>query len=510
MKTNNLMTNREAGILLHITSLNGKYGIGTMGDEAYRFVDYLNNAGQKYWQILPLNPVGYAESPYQCFSAFAGNFHVIDLDKLVKEGLITSQELESNVTKTNSSTIDFETVIRQKSILLRIANSRFDFNSNEYNQFCQENNWLDNYSLFMAMKVKNSGSSWLDWSAEEKNLSAENREIFSKQFAEEIKFQKFLQFTFFKQWHELKDYANENEIKIIGDMPIFVSVDSADVWAEKENYQLEADGTPSCVAGVPPDYFSEEGQLWGNPHYNWDKMEQDKFVWWEKRFQAALEIYDIVRIDHFIGFVRYYAIPYGAKDGKVGEMHQAKGFELFEEVFKRIDSSKIIAEDLGLLTQEVIDLRDKYELPGMKILQFAFDVNDENSNGYTSWPENMIAYTGTHDNNTTIGWVKEASENEKKNVVNAFSLDQEIMNDLDNMENRKILMQGFIDGLYSTNCKLAILPIQDVLLQDGEYRINVPGTVGNNWKYILTNDEYQKTSEWINKLVVKANRKLIE
>lgn len=502
------LNNKSSGILLHITSLNGKYGIGTLGQEAYQFIDYLAKAKQQYWQILPTNPVGYGESPYQCFSAFAQNHLLIDLEQLVSDSLITFQDLETIKKTKSESKIDFKTVINTKIPILKKAALKFDSNLEKFKKFQHTNNeWLSDYCLFMALKEANDNKSWLEWPMELKNPTENLKKELIKKHQSDYEFHLFCQFIFANQWEKLKNYANQKGIKVIGDMPIYVSVDSSDVWANKHLFVLDDKFNPAFVAGVPPDYFSTTGQLWGNPHYNWNNHLNENFTWWVKRFESNLALYDMIRIDHFIGFINYYAIPYGALTAEKGEKLKAPGQKLFETLASSINLEQIIAEDLGLLTEEVINLRDQFNLPGMKLLQFAYDDNDQNSNEINNWPVNSVGYIGTHDNNTLLGWIKTANYNELKNVSQDLNLDFKVFNNLEDLNNKKLIFDAYLKRLMKTNCFLTIITMQDLLLADENARINTPGTLSDkNWSYKLSSNNYQATVDYLASVTKQTQR----
>ncbi len=373
---------RSAGILLHPTSLPGKFGIGDLGNEAYKFVDLLKEAGQTIWQTFPLGPTGYGDSPYQCFSAFAGNPLLVSPEKLFEDGFLSENDL-MNPPISNPKKIDYGQAIDYKKSILKKAYTNFKNNSNglekDFEKFCKTHtDWLNDFALFMACKEHHGGAVWSSW---EKGLVQRDKKVlaeWTKKLSDEIQYQKFIQFNFFRQWKSLKKYANENGIKIIGDMPIFIAYDSSDLWANKELFTVEEEGKLTFVAGVPPDYFSETGQLWGNPLYKWDEMEKDDFLWWRKRFSSLLELVDIVRIDHFRGFEAYWKIPGDAKTAQKGKWTKAPGEKLFKSLKKHLGELPILAEDLGVITPPVEALRDEFGFPGMKVLQFAFGTKDGN------------------------------------------------------------------------------------------------------------------------------------
>lgn len=472
---------RMSGILLHPTSFPSPYGIGDLGESAYEFIDFLEDAGQHLWQILPLTHTGYGDSPYQSFSAFAGQPLLISLSHLTELGLLEDFELQ-NCPSTDAEHIDYGVIIPWKQAILRLAYERFltrgfpeDSISSDYATFCAKNSfWLDDYALFMACKDLNDGKSWLEWEDDYRILTPERRESLRVQLAENIGYYQFLQFIFFTEWASLKKYANERQIKIIGDIPIFVSMDSADVWANQHLFQLDTKGFPLAVAGVPPDYFSATGQLWGNPLYRWEAHAKDGFSWWILRIKSQLENLDILRIDHFRGFEAYWSIPYGEKTAVIGKWIKAPGKELFTAVENALGKAlPIIAEDLGVITDEVVELRDAFHFPGMKVLQFAFDSTGEGEylpHQFTS-PQ-CVCYTGTHDNDTTCGWYK-TLPTECKKKVQLYTVTEPGQN----------ISRGMIRICYGSIAAYAICPLQDILALGSEGRMNTPGVASGNWSW---------------------------
>ena len=477
---------RRAGILLHPTSLPSKYGIGDLGKEAFEFVDYLKAAGQSIWQILPLNPVGFSYSPYQSPSAFASNPMLISLDDLIERGLLKGTDINYTPLK-SQSTVDFEQVLPMKNDALKKAFDNFNSNNDnelhkKFDEFCRkESYWLNDYAIFMALKQDNRGKDWTDWEDEIKQREENVLAKVSEKLADEIKFEKFKQFIFDLQWNKLHAYAKERSIDILGDMPIFVSADSADAWANQKLFQLKEDGTPKKVAGVPPDYFSETGQLWGNPQYDWKAMKEEKYAWWKLRFKRLFELVDIVRIDHFRGFESYWEVDAKEKTAINGKWKKGPGKPFFDELEKEFGdlSHKIVAEDLGIITDAVDELRQDCDFPGMKILHFELSPNEDGRIGFVA-PENSVVYTGTHDNNTTVGWFMEDVENADKPLI-AELLDADVRRPDD-------ICQKLIEFAYASYSKFAILPMQDVLKLDSGSRMNTPGTIGTNWKWSLKPD----------------------
>jgi 4-alpha-glucanotransferase len=460
---------RSAGILLHPTSLPGNYGIGDLGDDAFKFVDFLKEAGQTLWQVFPLGPTGYGDSPYQCFSAFAGNPLLISPDKLEEDGFLSSKDLSDNQ-KFNPIEIDFGEIINYKKSLLRKAFNNFKNDSNgmdkDFDNFCEKHyDWLEDFALFMAAKDFHNGEVWSKWEKGLIHRKEKVLKVWKEKLSDDIQFHKFVQFNFFRQWKAIRDYANKNGVKIIGDMPIFIAYDSADLWANKEIFSADEDGKLETVAGVPPDYFSPTGQLWGNPLYRWKEMEKDDFLWMRKRFASLYELIDIVRIDHFRGFDAYWAIPGNAKTAIKGRWIKAPGEKLFNSLIKHLGDVPILAEDLGVITPEVEALRDKFNFPGMKILQFAFGTDMETKFLPHNLIPNCVVLTGSHDNDTTRSYFRTArgEENDiyKHTQMYLNYYDDDIVNEL-------------IRTAYASVANIVIIPMQDVLNLGGEARMNFP------------------------------------
>jgi 4-alpha-glucanotransferase len=469
---------RSAGILLHPTSLPGNYGIGDLGSDAYRFVDFLESAGQKLWQVFPLGPTGYGDSPYQCFSAFAGNPFLISPEKLVEDGFLSLNEIEI-YPHHNLHKIDYGKVIHYKKLILQKAYLNFKNNSDRMNEsfnlFCKENNeWLDDFSFFMAAKDFHNGELWTKW---DKSLVVRDKNETKKwkqKLADDINYHKFIQFQFFNQWKKIKSYANEKGIKIIGDMPIFIAYDSADLWANKNLFTVDKEGKLETVAGVPPDYFSATGQLWGNPLYRWNEMEKDDFLWWRQRMSNLLQLVDIIRIDHFRGFEAYWEISGDAKTAEKGRWVKAPGEKLFNTLKKYLGDLPILAEDLGVITKPVEELRDKFGFPGMKILQFAFGTGMERRFLPHNISKNSVVYTGSHDNDTTRAYF----EKEKHANNDIYSHAQKYLDYYGNE-----IVQKLIKAAYSSVADIVIIPMQDVLNLGGEARMNFPGKSSGNWTW---------------------------
>ena len=477
---------RSAGILLHPTSFPGKFGIGDLGVEAYKFIDFLKEAGQTLWQVFPLGPTGYGDSPYQCFSAFAGNPLLVSPEKLKEDGFLSEDDLK-NPPQSNPTKIDYGQVIDYKKSILKKAYSNFKNNSNgqekDFEKFCEaHSDWLNDFALFMALKDHHGGAVWSSW---EKGLVQRDKKILSewtKKLSDEILYQKFVQFNFFRQWQSLRKHANENGIKIIGDMPIFIAYDSSDLWANKDLFTVDEEGKLTFIAGVPPDYFSETGQLWGNPLYKWDEMEKDDFLWWRKRFSSLFELVDIVRIDHFRGFEAYWKIPGGEKTAQKGKWTKAPGEKLFNSMKKHLGELPILAEDLGVITPPVEALRDQFGFPGMKVLQFAFGTKMETKFLPHNFIPNCVVYTGTHDNDTTRAYFgKEKLSNGKNDIYEHAQIYLNFFDD--------DILSELIRIAYASVANIVIIPMQDVLNLGTEARMNFPSTTGGNWAWRLSADQ---------------------
>ncbi len=474
---------RSAGILLSVSSLPSKYGIGCFSEEAYRFIDFLRASGQTYWQILPLGPTGYGDSPYQSFSAFAGNPYFIDLDEFVKTGILTEKECkESECGKPDS--IDYSALYNKRYPLLMKAYKKSDITGDaEFCKFCDETEWLEDYALFMAVKDEFGGKSWNEWDEDIRQRKPEALMEYKEKLQEETGFYKFLQYYFFRQWSRLKEYAEENGIEIIGDIPIYASFDSADVWAAPELFQIDEESVPKAVAGCPPDGFAADGQLWGNPLYDWEHHKKTGFEWWIKRLAHCFKLYDVVRIDHFRGFDEYYSIPYGNKTAAGGHWEKGPGMELFSAVEKALGKKDVIAEDLGFVTDTVKQLVRDSEFPNMKVLEFAFDSRDTGSRGdYLphNYGENCVAYTGTHDNQTITSWLETITDEER-------AMAREYLCDECTPDEKLYL--PFIAVIMRSRANVCIVPMQDWLGLDDSSRMNTPGVVGINWKWRIKADQ---------------------
>lgn len=473
---------RGSGILLPIASLPSKYGIGCFSREAYWFVDQLKAAGQKYWQILPLGPTGYGDSPYQSFSTFAGNPYYIDLEEFIEKGYLSRQECEECDFGDEEDSIDYERVYKSRFILLKKAfQSGVKEDDEEWKHFIKKNEyWLNDYALYMAIKDQYEGLSWLNWEEDIRLRKSKAIKEYSESLANEIKFYQFVQFIFRNQWRNLKRYANQNGVKIIGDIPIYVALDSADCWANTKLFQFNKDNIPIAVAGCPPDAFSKTGQLWGNPLYDWQQHEKTEFNWWIQRVKYSFKLYDVVRIDHFRGFDEYYAIPYGEETAINGHWESGPGYHLFKSLSHKLGELDIIAEDLGMLTNNVSQLLKKTGYPGMKVLQFAFNAEDESDYLPHNYNKNCVVYTGTHDNNTTKGWYESLSEADRQYSI-AY---------LDNKtKDKKDISWDFIRLAMSSVARICIIPLQDYLGLGSEGRINTPATLGDNWVWRMKQDE---------------------
>lgn len=491
---------RSSGILLHPTSLPGQYGIGTLGKEALNFIDFLARSKQKFWQILPLGPTGFADSPYQCFSSAAGNPLLIDIEILANEKLLTKKDLES-MASFGDGPVDFGNVINKKYPLLKKALKAFDQHAStehkkDFREFMRSNKaWLDDYALFMSLKEHFKQKPWYQWENPLKMKKEAALRPFRTLLKDRIEFHKFIQYLFFRQWRAVKDYAHQKNIKIIGDIPLYVALDSVDAWANTDIFLFDAERNPIAVGGVPPDYFSATGQLWGNPLYRWDVMKNDHYSWWIERIRLNLVLYDIIRIDHFRGFAAYWAVPYGEKTAVNGKWIPCPGRDLFGEIKKQLGDIPIIAEDLGVITNDVVELRDAFGLPGMKILQFAFDSGEENDYIPHNFTKNCIAYTGTHDNDTIKGWFRKAKKEDRQYVLDYMkSTEKEICRD-------------FVRLAWSSVANTAIVPMQDLLELGTEARMNLPGTTINNWKWRAKHHDFSPDlAQWLAHLTVLYGR----
>ncbi len=473
--------NRASGIILHPTSLPGPDGIGDLGPEAFRWVNFLSDAGCKLWQVLPLGPTGYGDSPYQCFSAFAGNPYLVSPALLLEDGLLRRSDLADRPAFIPNH-IDYGEAIHWKLTLLDRAYEHFKHKANSplwkaYHEFVEkESYWLSDFALFMAIKEAHGGVSWDNWSRELRQRDTHTLERFKQTEADRIQRHAFRQFLFFRQWLDLKAHANQKGIQIIGDIPIFVAYDSADAWANPELFFLDAAGQPTVVAGVPPDYFSPTGQLWGNPLYKWDVHREQNYRWWIQRMQATLRLVDIVRLDHFRGFAGYWEVPFGMPTAEIGRWVKGAGAELFQVIRNALGDLPIIAEDLGVITPDVVELRDQFNLPGMKVFQFAFTTDPLDPFLPHNYESNCVAYSGTHDNDTALGWYMSAPEKERDFIRRYLARSGEDIS------------WDMIRAVWSSVAVFALAPMQDVLGLGNEARMNLPGRASGNWTWRLHPD----------------------
>ncbi|ABA21444.1 4-alpha-glucanotransferase [Trichormus variabilis ATCC 29413] len=469
---------RSSGVLLHPTSFPSRFGIGDLGLEAYKFIDFLEKSYQQYWQVLPLGPTGYGNSPYMSYSALAGNHLLISPEKLLDEGLLSDEDF-ANLPNFPHEKVDFEQAAPIKIQLLKKACENFKTKASPLQQkgfagFCETKGyWLDDYALFMALKDTNDSSSWHTWEPALAKREADVLEKVQRQLTDEIFYYKFIQYEFFRQWSELKSYANMKGIEIIGDIPIYVAHDSADVWANPDIFCLDEEtGEVALMAGVPPDYFSATGQLWGNPVYNWEELQKQDFKWWVQRFEAMLDYVDVIRIDHFRGFEAFWTVPQGEETAMNGEWVTAPGEELFDAIKQKLGKLPVLAEDLGVITPEVEALRDKYEFPGMKVLQFAFGSDPGNPFLPFNYSRNFVVYTGTHDNDTTVGWFNTANDYEKNNLLLYLG-----------SVSPEGIHWDLIRLALSSVANQAIIPLQDILGLGNEARMNFPSIAEGNWAW---------------------------
>ena len=484
---------RQSGVLLHVTSLPSDGGIGTLGKAAYEFVDFVKDSGMSIWQMLPLGPTGYAESPYQSCSTFAGNQLVIDFPSLEAEGLLPEGSYEPLEIKPE---VDFEAVKEQQRRLMMLSfKTSFDKLGYEIAEFEKKQSWVADYGLFRAIKAKFNEISWMEWPDQKIRLrEPETLENYKAELKDEINFYIYEQYLFFRQWTKLHEYAKSKGVMLMGDMPIYVSEDSADVWLNPDMFELDEECRPVRVAGVPPDYFSVNGQRWGNPLYAWDKHEAQGYSWWISRLRALGEMFDILRIDHFIGFANYYAIPSSEPTALVGKYEIGPGKKLFDRIKEELPGLRIVTEDLGVVNQTVKDLLAYCGYPGMKVLQFAFDgeLTDPLPETHT---KNCFIYTGTHDNNTTLGWWKDAAPEVRKKAEKALG-----------MEEGGDIVEYMLKAAFTSDADTAVAPMQDLLKLDEKSRMNVPGTVGCNWMWRMLPVDYGKVAEDVRMLNIQGNR----
>ena len=495
---------RSSGILLHVSSLPGKYGIGDVGQNAYKWVDFLESIGTKYWQILPLNPTGYGNSPYQGLSAFSGNPLFIDLDDLIELGLLRKNEL-GTLPKFPLRKVNFKKVTSWKTEKLRKAFMVFSGNINhdlnvEFNEFKKVRaSWLKDYSLFMALREEYQTVSWNHWPDSLRMREKESLQKFIIAKNEKIEFHQFLQFIFSRQWGKLKKYTNSRGIQLIGDIPIFVGYDCADVWARPQLFQLDENLKPAAVAGVPPDFFSETGQLWGNPLYDWKAHKKEGYAWWITRIKETLKTVDLIRLDHFRGFAGYYRIPAESKTALEGNWISGPGKDFFDILEKELGNLPFIAEDLGVIKPDVLELRDYYRFPGMRILQFAFGGDGSHIYLPYNYPENCVAYTGTHDNNTSRGWYQSATEKEREFCARYLGY------------HTRDIAHEMIRAVWQSCAAIAIAPMQDFLRLGSFARMNTPSSVGGNWEWRMRPDAVtDKTIDRIKEINTTYMRSIID
>ncbi len=485
---------RKSCILMHISSLPSAYGIGKMGKAAYNFVDFLRASGTKCWQILPLSPTSYGDSPYQSFSVNAGNPYFIDFDILEADGLLEHHEFASFTWESSPDKVDYSIIYENCFKVLRMAYERFKpAKVPEYKDFCTENKkWLDEYALFMALKAKNGGKAWYEWEEDISLHKAAAVNAAKKELKNDIGFYKFMQFQFYKQWSELKKCANDSGIEIIGDIPIYCALDSVEAWASPKLFYFDKEHKPIAVAGCPPDDFSPTGQLWGNPLYNWAYHKKTGYDWWINRIANAVKLYDIVRIDHFRGFESYYTIPYGNEDATVGEWKKGPDYELFRKAEEKLGKLNIIAEDLGFLTPEVYEMLGKCGYPGMKVLQFGFSDGENEYLPHNFTTTNCFAYTGTHDNETLRGWVETLDKKSLKFAMKYL-----------NVKKKKDIPMAVIRQTWGSIAMVAAAQIQDFLDSGKDGRMNTPSTLGNNWQFRTHSSDFSPT---LAKKIKKLNR----
>lgn len=494
---------RASGILLPIFSLPGKYGIGCFSKEAYNFIDFLADAKQKYWQILPLGPTSYGDSPYQSFSTFAGNPYFIDLDTLIARGLLDKSSVSKAKLYNNANDIDYHKLYLNRFPLLRKAYENSGINNNpDFHKFRRDNEyWLRDYAMFMALKDFFGGGCFTEWPEDIRRRYGYAMDYYQEKLYFDIEFYEFLQYEFNNQWIALKSYANSKGIEIIGDIPIYVASDSAEAWAHPELFQMDNDGQPTSVAGCPPDGFSPTGQLWGNPLYNWDYHRSTGYNWWIRRMEKCRQLYDVIRIDHFRGFDEYYSVPANASDALAGSWMKGPGADLFRSINHHLPGTEIIAEDLGYITDSVRQLVRDCGYPNMKVLQFAFDSRD--SSGPTeympfNYDKNCVIYTGTHDNETLRGYLDSILPDELKMISDYLDLD---------ICDKDKLVWGLVRVAHSSTANMCIIPLQDYLCLSNDARINTPSTLGSNWRFRFSKSDFtQKLAEKIAKLTVIYGR----
>ena len=477
------MKKRQSGVLMHISSLPGKYGIGSFGQSAYDFVDFLVRTKQRYWQILPLGTTSYGDSPYQSFSAFAGNTYFIDFDILIEEGLLNEADVKGADFGDDPRKVDYAKIFDARRPIMEKAVARFlkADDLSDYESFVEQNAaWLEVFAEYMAIKEHFDNLAWTEWPDEAiRRREAASLASYREKLADKLTYHRVTQYLFFKQWLRLKAYANEHHIEIVGDMPIYVAADSADVWAHPQFFKTDAVGKPTCVAGCPPDEFSETGQLWGNPIYDWEAMDKDGYAWWIERLRESFKIYDIVRIDHFRGFESYWEVPADSETSATGKWVKGPDYKLFAAVKEALGDLNIIAEDLGFMTDEVIELRERTGFPGMKILQFAFNPDDESIDSPHLAPNNSVMYTGTHDNNTVLGWYKDEIDDATRQYMAQYT----------NRKEYETVPHAMLRTIFASVSFMAIATMQDLLELDSAARMNYPSTIGGNWTWRMTAEE---------------------
>ncbi|NLK94236.1 MAG: 4-alpha-glucanotransferase [Clostridiales bacterium] len=497
---------RGAGVLMHIASLPGKFGIGTFGKEAYKFSDFVSKSGLKYWQMLPVGHTSYGDSPYQCFSAFAGNPYFIDFDILCEQGLLKESEYKYEDYGKDSEKIDYALIFKVKNKVLKKAYSNFKKSKGlkelreEFKDFKNKNAfWLDDYSLYMAVKNHFKLVSWSNWDEDIKLRKQEAMDYYKEKLADNIEYWNFVQFLFFSQWANLKEYVNSLGIKIIGDIPIYVAEDSVEAWSQPSNFKMDYNTmTPKFVAGCPPDMFSETGQLWGNPIYDWDNMRNQGYSWWISRIRESLKLYDVLRIDHFRGFEAYWEIPYGDETAVNGEWIKGPGIDLFNAIKRELGEVEIIAEDLGFQTDSLVEFLKETGYPGMKVLQFAFGSGDGKNDFLPhNYNTNCIAYTGTHDNDTFLGWFTETGSKEEAAEAKLYL----------GLNEEEGYNWGFLRGIWNSIANVAIAPMQDFLNLGNDARINFPSTMSGNWQWRAKKNSYNnELANKIYEMTLRAGR----
>lgn len=487
---------RKSGILMHISSLPNKYGIGSFGKEAIKFSEMLKEMGIKYWQTLPFGTIDSFNSPYKSFSAFAGNPYFIDLETLYEKKLLTEEELRENEYK-NPYAVDFNWLRDTRFLVFEKAYNRIDENYKiEISKFVKENAWVEDFALYMAIREKNNNKDWYDWEEDLKFHKKSAIEDFKISNEREISFYEFLQYEFYSQWENVKKEINKNGIQMIGDIPIYVSLESSDVWSNRKLFELSEEGKPKLVAGVPPDYFSEEGQKWGNPLYDWKAMKKQNYKWWIDRIGNSLKLFDKIRIDHFRGFSAYWGVPSEAKTAKEGSWIKGPRMDMFNVVLKKFEKSQIIAEDLGVIDSDVVKLLEKTKFPGMRVMQFGFLGDRDSMHLPHNYERNIIAYTGTHDNNTLLGWLWELSEENRKLVLEycGFNGEDWGTGGFDSKSCKCI-----IKTLWASVASIVIVPIQDLCGFGSDTKMNAPGKAEGNWSFRISEEALNS----IDKIFVK-------